>query len=58
MPGKSSFENSGMEDTLTLAPKEGEGAVPAPDTHRQIGPYRLLQVIGEGAWGKCGSPSK
>jgi eukaryotic-like serine/threonine-protein kinase len=51
MPTHAPGELAGLEDRLSVPadsrPKESEGETP-----RRIGPYRLLQLIGEGGMGE------
>ncbi len=52
MSAESNSENPGLDDTLAFGPK-ATSALPAESaTARRIGPYRLLQVIGEGGMGE------
>jgi eukaryotic-like serine/threonine-protein kinase len=52
MSGESNSENSGLEDTLGLGSNASGETATAPETERRIGPYRLLQLIGEGGMGE------
>ena len=46
MSGESERPTNGIEDTLALGPRAGA------EPERRIGPYRLLQLIGEGGMGE------
>ena len=52
MSAESNLEGSGFENTLGLGSKPSSDAAPEPDGGGRIGPYRLLQVIGEGGMGE------
>jgi serine/threonine protein kinase len=51
MSAESNSENAGPEDTLASGPRV-TAAVSESDTGRRIGPYRLVQLIGEGGMGE------
>ena len=42
-----------IDDTLALGPKANAAEVPAAEAAQRIGPYRLVQVIGEGGMGEA-----
>ncbi len=52
MSSESNSQNSGLGDTFGSGTKANEETEPAPDSERRIGPYRLLQLIGEGGMGE------
>src|SRR5450631_34467 len=52
MCGESGSETTGIEDTLALERKATSDVAAEPAAIRQIGPYRLLQLIGEGGMGE------
>ena len=52
MSGESDRATTGIEDTVALGPKAASSAGLEPDAARRIGPYRLLQIIGEGGMGE------
>ena len=52
MPRESEHETSELEDTLAVPPRLGPDAAPEPSAEGRVGPYRLLEVIGEGGMGE------
>jgi eukaryotic-like serine/threonine-protein kinase len=52
MSSQSKSETTGIEDTLALGPKATSAVLPESETGGRIGPYRLLQLIGEGGMGE------
>ena len=47
-----SGETAGPEETLGLEAASTRQSLAAPEAHRRIGPYRLVQLIGEGGMGE------
>ena len=52
MSGESDPATTDIGDTLALEPRATSDAVPELEAVKQIGPYRLLHVIGEGGMGE------
>ena len=52
MSADSKPEIPGLEDTLAAGPRTASTAAPEAEPMTRIGPYRLLQLIGEGGMGE------
>ncbi|MGZ6162021.1 MAG: serine/threonine-protein kinase, partial [Myxococcaceae bacterium] len=52
MPRESEPERPELEDTLAVPPRIGPDPAPEPSAEARVGPYRLLEVIGEGGMGE------
>ena len=52
MPREPEPESPALEDTLAVPPRIGPDAAPEPSAEGWVGPYRLLEVIGEGGMGE------
>src|SRR5450631_363122 len=52
MSGDADPATTAIEDTLALEPKGTSPETPGPEATQRIGPYRLVQLIGEGGMGE------
>jgi len=52
VPGESDPATTGLEDPLALGTKSSSAAATEPEAVKRMGPYRLLQLIGEGGMGE------
>ncbi len=52
MPGESEHQSPQLEDTLAVPPRIGPDAAHESSAEGRVGPYRLLEVIGEGGMGE------